>query len=129
MSPDRVTSPSNALDVIPYGVTHQHLSAKLPEAVADACAVSIPGGALVIGGEKSDGTGSSKVVRLSDESSAQLVPDPDIQHPGALREGRSRHTCTTLADGSILVIGGVSGRGPNKTLRSLELFISGAPAP
>ena len=120
-SPDGVTRPTAAIEVIRHGSAGPPLSSVLPEAVADACAVEVGGRVLVIGGERIDGIASARVITLAVADDTLLIGESS-----PLAQARTRHTCTLLRDGSVLVVGGVTRRGPTGALPSLELYL---PAP
>ncbi|MBL8952882.1 MAG: hypothetical protein JNK82_19040 [Myxococcaceae bacterium] len=69
----------------------------------DACAVTLPQGTLVIGGRKIGGfsDGNAVLVRVDAQGTSTSTAAAPLKVP------RYFHTCTTLTDGSVLVIGGI----------------------
>jgi hypothetical protein len=130
VKPELVRAPSSAVDLLPYGVVKPPAVAPLKVPRADACAVLLPPGAgrvgtaFVLGGETSAGAVSSAVTAVHRNPSHEVTVEDGL----SLVAGRARHSCTALADGSVLVIGGDATRGKGQTLRSIEIFVpSNAP--
>ncbi|MBL9037620.1 MAG: hypothetical protein JNG84_03795 [Archangium sp.] len=98
----------------------------------ELCAVTLPNGSVIaIGGRttemvsgvpKTKSDGSSTLVTPSGAGGAISVPGP------SLSTGRSAHTCTLLADGSVLVLGGVNEQ-TNGTVEVLQDAWIYQPAP
>jgi hypothetical protein len=89
------------------------------------CAVTLPDGrVLAIGGR-----GGTNAAKLESQSTNTVFSENGDGTVGAGRgepmaEPRYFHTCTLLADGSVLVAGGVLEQGASfSTLSSLEIFV------
>lgn len=100
----------------------------IAEARGDVCVAPLPDGrVLIIGGRSSD-SGSS----LSSPKVELMTPSPSGGAPVPLsmpdlQFSRYQHTCTTLKDGSVLVLGGLEERaGARKVLQDAWIF---TPAP
>lgn len=100
----------------------------LTEARGDACVASLKDGrVLVVGGRVSSATQSmsSRAVELI--RAAESGDVPSVLAMPELVVGRYQHTCTTLHDGSVLVLGGVEDRaGGGRVLQDAWIF---TPAP
>ncbi|MGQ0503779.1 MAG: hypothetical protein ACT4TC_00515, partial [Myxococcaceae bacterium] len=94
----------------------------------DACAAALPDGrVLVIGGRAGQGAGTRS------DATVELISPSDDGHAttlglAALSTGRYWHTCTTLKDGSVLVLGGLS-EGAGGSLQILDDALIFTPAP
>lgn len=75
------------------------------------------GGVLFVGGEADTKTADKSEPVLD---SVELFSDGKVSHVSALRVARARHTATRLADGAVLVIGGVGQS--EKALTSVEIW-------
>jgi hypothetical protein len=116
-------TPSDQIDVVSFGSSPTITAGpRLSVPRGQICAVSLKDGrALFIGGR---GGGSLRAVgdmTVISESSkvVNAVSGEKLANP------RYFHTCTTLADGSVLVTGGMAedGSGLPKTMDSIEIFM------
>jgi hypothetical protein len=90
---------------------------------ADPCAAVLHDGRVLVVGGQGPGPASSSQVDLWAIKNGSATSNVT----GGLVLGRTQHTCTVLADGSVLVTGGVSlANGRYTVLKSIELY---APVP
>jgi hypothetical protein len=95
----------------------------LDEPRADPAAAALDGGArvLVVGGERPcDGCGALATAEVFDEAMGEFAL------AGAMSTARVGHAAATLADGRVLVVGGVDGFPGSPHLAASELFDPGS---
>ena len=94
----------------------------------DACAAALADGqVLTAGGNAADFTGTptstdaAELITTSPDGSATALGMPPLPAP------RMQHTCTTLADGSVLILGGLLDSGGSQTVLSDATIFMPAP--
>lgn len=95
----------------------------------DICVAALPDGrVLAVGGRSVDlfagpqSDGSAELLTLLSTGAVTVLGMPTLQDP------RYQHTCTTLPDGTVLVLGGLRDTGGNPTVLQDALIFTPAPA-